>query len=178
MADETKQDLIDKWVAKGYSPKLAAQIVADVDEIHARAVETAAPAAPAIAPAIDIGTAVQVQSFETAVLERTTSRTPEQTPNVLHWIYARVAEIISEDGVLVVIVDHPGNVEHGVKKVVEPGEYRTAADVQAELDSLPSNPGNDRVKDLRRSLTVQLNRLQPPTLTRGNRRRAQQAQNS
>lgn len=176
MADETKQDLIDKWVVKGYSPKLAAQIVNDVDEIHTRAgvEETAAPAVSAM----KLGATVQVPTFETAVLERTTSRTPEQTPGVLHWIYARVAEVVSEDGVLVVIVDHPGNVEHGVKKVVEPGEYRTAADVQAELDSLPQNPINDGVKDLRRSLAVQLNRLQPPTLAGGNRRRPQLVRNA
>lgn len=163
MAD-TKQEQIDKWVAKGYSPALAATIVADSEEIQP------APGAPPV-PALALGTRIQVLTFETAVLSRTQSRTPEQTPNVPHWIYARVAEVVGDGGVLIVIVDHPGNVDHGAKRVVEPGEYRTAEDLEKELAELPSNPVNDGVKDLRRSLQVQIGILKPDTSLVNNRRR-------
>lgn len=153
---DTQKVLIDKWVAKGYSPQLAASIVADSAEIQPAA---AAPAEPAF----KLNDLIQIKHFDTSVLERGQTQTPTQTPNVLHWIYARVLEAVGAGGkpTLVVFVDHPGNVFNGEKKIVGPDDYRTAADVQAELAALPQNPSSEIVKDLRRSLTFQADRLQP-----------------
>ena len=143
---DTKQELIDKWVAKDYSPKLAAQIVDDTAEIHGNGA--------AAAPLVKVGQKIQVRQIDSAVFQK--DRPP--TPGVVHWIYATVLEVLG-GSLAMVQISQPGNIEHGTRKVVTPADYRTKAYVQAELDSLPANSTNDGVKDLRRSLGVQLNLL-------------------
>ena len=143
---DTKQELIDKWVAKDYSPKLAAQIVDDAVEIHGNG--------DAAAPFVKVGQKIQVRQIDSAVFQK--DRPP--TPGVVHWVYAKVLEALG-GSLATVQINHPGNIEHGVTKVVEAADYRTKSDVQAELDALPANSTNDGVKDLRRSLGVQLNLL-------------------
>ena len=56
------------------------------------------------------------------------------------WIYARVQETL-EDGRVRVLVEHPGNRDHGSEKFVHPEEIRTKADVEKLAASqLHANP--------------------------------------
>lgn len=44
------------------------------------------------------------------------------------WIYARVFELLP-DGTVRVIVNHPGNREHGAEKIVDAADIRTKSEV-------------------------------------------------
>lgn len=67
-----------------------------------------------------------------------------------HWLYATVLEEFPELKALRVRVNHRGNLLHGTEMIVGPENYRTADDVQAELESaqkeLQFRPRNDSKK--------------------------------
>jgi len=73
------------------------------------------------------------------------------------WIYATVKEVMP-DGLLRVVVDHPGNREHSLEKFVDPADVRTKADVAAiAARQLHTNPGwNARLQEHHR---IQAERL-------------------
>lgn len=56
----------------------------------------------------------------------------------VHWIYAKVISA-SDDGSALVMIDHPGNIEHGSAKLMPAAKIRTKATLQAELDALKPN---------------------------------------
>jgi hypothetical protein len=104
--------------------------------------------------AATLGQRIQVKTIDTALLQKN----QEPTPGVVHWIYADVLEVM-QTGALLVQIEHPGNISHGVRKVVKAGGYRTKQDLEADLAALPENPTLDTLKDLRRSLQVQIDLL-------------------
>jgi hypothetical protein len=152
-----KKTLAAQLVGKGYSEKLAANIAEDLAAIFTEAnpLASIAPTAHAESePLLKPGQRIQIKAIDSTILVKH----QPISHGVVHWIYADVLEVL-DNSLAMVIVNHPGNLEHGVQKVVTLGQYRTKADVQAEIDALPANPINAAVKDLKRSLTVQVSCL-------------------
>jgi hypothetical protein len=176
----TREQQIAKWTAAGYSRVHAESLVGGetVEQMEAdgpakritasfpgafAAVTAAKPAAqPAAGKAAQVllkaGQKIQIKQIDSSNLNRIAKPQPEITPGVVHWIYATVLQLL-DNGAALVQVTHPGNIEEGAKKVITPGEYRTKSDVQKELYELPENPTIEAVKDLKRSLFVQVKLL-------------------
>jgi len=149
---DARAELIEKWKAKGYSPQLATQIVDDSAEVFGSpAPET---------PRVKVGQRVQILQRDSTVFERARDeQRPNVTPGVPHWIYAVVLETLGGQ-LAMVAVTHPGNFEDGLHKVVTPAEYRTEEDLQQQLTELPEKPTDAKLIDARRSLKVQIAKLQ------------------
>jgi len=143
----TNEQQIEAWVAEGYSRPLAEKIV-----------ETNAKLAPPSTTGLKVGQIIQMKQIDTTVFEKIPQQTPPRTPGVAHWIYAVVLELVGTASALV-RVQHPGNIEHGQTWMVSAGDYRTKADLQAELDALPAKTQDKDILDLKRSLGVQIERL-------------------
>jgi hypothetical protein len=75
-----------------------------------------------------------------------------QFAEAVHWIYARVLHV--DDAGILVDIDHPGNSEHGLRKLVDRENLRTKDDVQALLDLADTHHRQKGVKQAVRVLTT------------------------
>lgn len=84
------------------------------------------------------GDAVMTVQYESSILHRG----EEPTAGVPHWIYATVIEVLKNDAgqqaTALVEINHPGNIQHGVRLLVARRRIRTLEEVQKLHDEHPS----------------------------------------